>query len=396
MNFQKLDQYFHSLNKVYGIHGADLKVMKDHQVIYRSSFGWKDYDETVPVSPEDLYDVYSCTKVITMTAVLQCAEKGLFSLDDAVGKYIPAFDSMMVSEECWPLSFPDFKMPTRSDRQHEAPSKLTIRQLMTMTGGLTYDLRSEGIREALEKDPHAGTLALINAIGTMPLLFDPGTHWSYSLGHDVAAGVIEVVTGMKFRDYLNTYIFEPLGLKNMFMHVPEEEKPRLSAQYACDWNSQEIKKADTGNQYRLSDAYDSGGAGLCCTVDDYSLVIDALACGGIAHNGYRLLSEDSIEQMRKQELSAVEQEDYTRGGVHRGYGYGLGVRTLIDGSTSRSPLGEFGWDGAAGAYNLIDPEHHLSIYYAQQVLGMAKAYAEIHPAIRDFVYEGLEAEPDAE
>ncbi len=393
MNFQKLDQYFHDLGEKYGIHGADLKVMKDHQVIYRSSFGWKDYEQTVPVSKDDLYDVYSCTKVITMTAAMQCVEKGLFSLDDEAGKYIPSFDKMMVSEECWPFSFPNFKMPTRADKQHEAPSKVTIRQLMAMTSGLTYDLRSEGIREALEKDPHAGTLTICSAIGTMPLLFDPGTHWSYSLGHDIVAGIIEVVTGMKYRDYLEENIFKPLGLKNMFMHVPENEKYRLAAQYASDWTTGEIKKADTGNQYRLTDEYDSGGAGLCCTVDDYSLVIDALASGGIAYNGYQLLSMDSIDQLRKQELIPAAQEDFTRGGIHRGYGYGLGVRTLIDQSTSKGPLGEFGWDGAAGAYNMIDPENHVSIYYAQQVLGMGEAYATIHPTIRDLVYEGLAADP---
>ena len=389
MNFEKLDQYFHALGKNYGIHGADLKVMKDHQVIYRSSFGWKDYEQTIPVSANDLYNVYSCTKVITMTAAMQCVEKGLFSLDDEAGKYIPTFDSMTVSEECWPFRFPNFKMPSRADKQHPAPTKVTIRQLMSMTSGLTYDLRSEGIREVLEKHPQAETLAVATAIGTMPLLFDPGTHWSYSLGHDIVAAIIEVVTGMKFRDYLKENIFDPLGLKDMYMQVPEEGKDRLAAQYACDWTTGEIKVADMGNQYRLGSEYDSGGAGLCCTVDDYSLVIDALASEGIAYNGYRLLTMDSINAMRKQELIPAAQEDYTRGGVHRGYGYGLGVRTLIDPSTSKGPVGEFGWDGAAGAYNMIDPDNHVSVYYAQQVLGMAKSYAEIHPSIRDLVYEGL-------
>lgn len=392
MNFQKLDQYFHDLGKNYGIHGADLKVMKDHEVIYRSSFGWKDYAKTIPVSANDLYDVYSCTKVITMTAAMQCVEKGLFSLDDEAGKYIPSFDSMTVSEECWPFQFPNFKMPSRADKQHPAPTKVTIRQLMSMTSGLTYDLRSEGIKEVLAKDPQAETVAVANAIGTMPLLFDPGTHWSYSLGHDIVAAIIEVVTGMKFRDYLAENIFKPLGLKDMYMHVPEEGKDRLAAQYACDWKTGEIKEANTGNMYRLGAEYDSGGAGLCCTVDDYSLVIDALASEGIAYNGYRLLSMDSINALRKQELIPAAQEDYTRGGVHRGYGYGLGVRTLIDPSTSKGPVGEFGWDGAAGAYNMIDPENHVSIYYAQQVLAMAKSYAEIHPSIRDLVYEGLAEE----
>ena len=389
MNFQKLDAYFHSLGEKYGLHGADLKVMKDHQVIYRSSFGWKDYEETIPVSANDLYDVYSCTKVITMTAAMQCVEKGIFSLDDEVGKYIPTFETMMVSEECWPMQWPNFKMPTREDKQHEAPTKVTIRQLMSMTSGLTYDLKSQGIQEAIAKDPQAGTVTICNAIGTMPLLFDPGTHYAYSLGHDIMAGIIEVVTGMKYRDYLEENIFKPLGLKNMFMHVPANEQSRLAAQYGCDWTTGEIKKADVGNQYRLTSEYDSGGAGLACTVDDYSLVIDALASGGVAYNGYRLLTPESIEQMRTPQLCPAAQADFQRSGKV-GYGYGLGVRTLIDKEASKGPLREFGWDGAAGAYNMIDPENHVSVYYAQQVLGMIKSYNEIHPMIRDLVYEGLE------
>ena len=174
----------------------------------------------------------------------------------------------------------------------------------------------------------------------------------------------------------------------MFMHVPESEKNRLSAQYGSVIGSGEIRRMDVGNRYRLTPNYDSGGAGLACTVDDYSLLLDALANGGVAFNGYQLLSQESIDEMRKPQLCEKAQADFARSGKV-GYGYGLGVRTLIDHSKSKSPIGEFGWDGAAGAYALVDSENHLSIFYAQEVLGMMKAYNEIHPTLRDLVYEAI-------
>lgn len=383
MNFQKVDQYLDSLGEKYGLKGLDCKVMQDHKVIYRKSWGHSDYPCNAPVSDNDLYDVYSCTKVITMTAAMQCVEAGLFELDDTVEKYIPAFGSMTVSEVSQP-----FRWPTKADKQHPCPSKITIRQLMTMTSGLSYDLDSESIHQLLARNPEAGTVEIVSAIAQMPLLFDPGTHYSYSLGHDVIAAVIEVVTGMPYREYLRKNIFEPLGLRNMMMHVPEGERHRLSAQYGGVMGSDEIRQMDVGNRYRLTHHYDSGGAGLACTVDDYILVLDALANGGVAFNGNRLLCEKSIEEMRRPQLNAAAFADFTRSGKV-GYSYGLGVRTLIDPASSHGPVGEFGWDGAAGAYALIDPENKLSIFYAQEVLGMFKAYSEIHPTLRDLIYDSL-------
>lgn len=391
MNFEKVAAYIDSLGEKYGLSGVDCKVMKDHEVIFRRMWGHSDYAHTIPVSPNDLYDVYSCTKIITMTAAMQLVEKGLISLDDQVDKYIPQFASMMVSEDFVPFQWP-MKWPTLEDHVHPSPTKVTLRQLMTMTSGLSYDLDSSAVLHAIAAtNGAAGTVELANAIAKMPLLFDPGTRYSYSLGHDIIAAVIEVVTGLRYQDYLQDNIFGPLHLNNMFMHVPESEKGRLSAQYGGVMGSDEIRPMDVGNRYRLTGSYDSGGAGLACTVDDYILVLDALANSGVAYNGYRLLTQQSIDEMRRPQLCETAQEDFARSGKV-GYGYGLGVRTLIDQSKSKSPLGEFGWDGAAGAYAVIDPENHLSIFYVQEVLGMMKSYHEIHPTLRDLVYEALETE----
>ena len=389
MNFQKVQAYLDSLKETYHLSAVDCKVMRDHQVLFRHMWGYSDYAHTTPVTAQDLYDVYSCTKVITAAAVMQGVEQKLFQLDDPVDRYLPAFSQMRVSEEFVPFQFP-MHWPTLQDKAHPAPEKITIRQLLSMTSGLSYDLDSEAIQKVLaEKGDRATTLDLVNAIAEMPLLFDPGTRYSYSLGHDVAAAIVEVTSGKQYGDFLQEMIFEPLGLKDMYLHVPESEKGRLSAQYGGIFGSDELKEMDVGNRFRLTSHYDSGGAGLACTVDDYSLFLDALACGGVGWNGSRLLSQESIDKIRTPQLSPQAQEDFSRTGKV-GYGYGLGVRVLTEASHSKSPVGEFGWDGAAGAYALIDPKNHLSLFYAQEVLGMPKSYNEIHPALRDLVYLALE------
>ena len=142
------------------------------------------------------------------------------------------------------------------------------------------------------------------------------------------------------------------------------------------------------NPYRLSDRYESGGAGLFGNVDGYILLADALACGGVGRSGNRILNPESIDQLRENQQHGAARRDFDS--FRRiGYGYGLGVRTLVDNRYSESPIGEFGWDGAAGAYVLIDPQNGLSAFFAAHVLGMGRAYTEFHPRIRDLIYTGL-------
>ena len=126
-------------------------------------------------------------------------------------------------------------------------------------------------------------------------------------------------------------------------------------------------------------------------MDGYSALLDALACGGVGANGVQILSEESIEAIRTPQLNAIQLDDFTMKGMFRpGYNYGLGVRVLVDATKAKSPAGEFGWDGAAGAYALVDPKNGISLFYAQAILGLRGVYSDIHPRIRDLVYECLE------
>lgn len=389
MSFDKLTHYLESLKDSDDIKGLDVIVKKNHQVIYRHKQGYNDYDCIRPVSETDLYYLYSCTKIVTMTACMQQVEKGKIRLNAPVSDYLPEFAHMKVANE---YTLGDFRnMPNQSSPTHSAKKTILVRNLMAMTAGLSYNTTSEPILELKKKSGNkASTREMMSAIAQMPLLYEPGTRHAYSLGHDVIAAVVEVVAGQKFSEYVVEHIFKPLGVDDVYFHLREEDKRRLADQYSCNFKTGE-KSRHEGNIFELTDEYDSGGAGLITTVDCYSTLLDALACGGVGANGNRILSQESIDAIRTPQLNDVQLDDFTMKGMFRpGYNYGLGVRVLVDDTKAKSPVGEFGWDGAAGAYALIDPKNGISLFYAQAILGLPGVYSDIHPRIRDLVYECLE------
>lgn len=387
MDFSKLTAYLDSLEENYEVHGLDIKVCKGHETVYRYMTGHSDYDRKVPVTENDLYNVYSCSKVITMTAVMQLIEQGKLGLYDELSKYLPEFAEMRVAKD-YPVGKFPIAWPAQDAPAEPAKNPILIHDMMSMTAGFSYDITSEPIKEVQKSTGNKGTTReMMAALAKMPLIFEPGTHYSYSLSHDVLAAVVEVVSGMTFGEYMKKNVFDPLGMTDCYYQVPAEQAPRLSAQYAKDFVTGEMR-IDTSMAYRLTENYESGGAGLAITVNDYSKLVDALACGGMGAAGNRILKPESVAVMSKNWLNETQLAEFCATGKV-GYGYGLGVRTLIDGTKARSPVGEFGWDGAAGAYCLIDPKNQVSVFYAQEILGMLAAYFEIHPAIRDLVYEAL-------
>lgn len=373
MDFNKLTDYIDSLGQ-FGIPGCDCAVYHRHQPVFRHMQGFSDYRRTVPVSANDFYWLFSATKLFTCTAVMQLIERGLLGLDDPIRQYLPAFAEMMVHSDEGPV-------PARNP--------ITVRSLMTMTAGLDYNIQMPSILKVRQTTGNqASTREIVDAIAKEPLSFEPSSHYQYSLCHDVLGTVIEAAAGQSFGEYLRMNIFEPLGIRNAGFRLTSMVRQHLTATYMYNNDTHISDEFSSDNSFVLSDCYESGGAGLICTTDDYIRFADALASGGVGANGIRILSEDSIDRMRHNELDDICYEDFKALGK-TGYSYGLGVRTLVDGSASNSPVGEFGWDGAAGCYVMVDPVNHIAIFYAQQVYNCGYAYNSIHPAIRDLTYECL-------
>lgn len=369
--FSELKQYLEMISEEENIPACDCIVYKGHEVVFRHMVGYSDVEKKKPVSKEDKYILYSATKPITMTAVMQLVERGLIKLEDEIYKYLPEFEFMYVGDKL-------------------AENKITVEHLMSMRGGFSYNLHGTGICEVIEKNPNATLGEVIKGIAKQPLLFEPGTHFEYSLCHDVLGRLIEVVSGMTLGEYMRENIFKPLGMKDTGFSI-EDAIPNLTEQYVPDGKPHKRKAVGPTNPYRLTPCYESGGAGLVATVDDYGKFVEAMCNYGVSASGVRILSKESIDTMRFRKLTGEPYVDFRNNVTMRGYSYGLGVRTLVNKITSgsKSPIGEFGWDGAAGAYVLIDVENQIGIFYAQEIRGKSMS-VEVHPRIRNLVYEAVE------
>ena len=375
MDFTPVINYIETvLRNEKGVPGCDLQIMREHEVLLRYKSGAADYEGKVPIAGDEIYCMYSCTKPVTVTAAMQLVEQGLLQLDAPVYEYLPAYKNAFLMKD-------GQKVPTQKP--------ITVRQLFTMSAGLTYERDTDPIRQCISKNPNAGTVEVVNAFIESPLQFEPGERFLYSLCHDVLAAVVEVVSGMRFSDYLKKNIFQPLGMKRADFTVPEAELPHLTAEYEC-YQPGKIRPWTTGSGFQLTPNYESGGAGLYTCVEDYALFADAMANGGVGKTGARILKAETIDLMRTEQLHTYAMNPKFGCAAGPGYGYGLGVRTLIDKSDGqRSTLGEFGWDGAAGSYVMIDPAQKLSIFFAMHVRGWPNLIGRGHSPIRDMTYEVL-------
>lgn len=383
--FDRLTSYLDSLEDTFGVPYFDIVVTQNHKEIYRHRKGIARRAGNIPVSSQTVYDFFSATKVITAVAVMQLVEKGILSVEDRLSDILPAFSEMWVAEGVFHNGRP-MRWPQESDPCHPAINSITIDHLLTMRAGLNYDVFSPTLKAKIIETGGAGsTIDIVNAMAQMPLLFEPGEHYAYSFAFDVLGAVVEKVSGERYADYLNRHIFQPLGVRDLYLHISEENAAMHGDFYGCDLGTTVIRPRTNENVYRLTKNFDSGGAGLSGTVDGYAAVLDALACGGEGKNGSRILTAESIAKIAKPRLTETQQKEFA-GDMRPGYSYGYGVRTLVSRESSLSPVGEFGWDGAAGAYVLIDPKNRLGVFYAQHVQGMISVYKQIHPTIRDLIY----------
>lgn len=378
MNFTHLENYLNYLTNDFGVPGVDCLVTKDGKELYRYGKGIADKETGVRIRPHQLYNLFSASKPITCAAGLQLVEQGKISLNQPLYDIIPEFRNMTVMNA-------DGKA---------APAKrpILLRHLFSMTAGFSYELWPVAMKEVSRctggKMP---TVESVKAFASEPLSFEPGTHWQYSVCHDIIGAVIEVVSGMRFGDYLKKNIFEPLEMNETGFERNDEIYARMASMYELHNGGAKniFEKKPLLPVHVLGPEYQSGGAGLVSSVEDYMKFIIAMYSGGVGKNGARILSSRAIDLMRTNQLDKTAQKDYFWDAL-TGYGYGLGVRTNIhpEKAGSLSPVGEFGWSGAAGAYIHIDPENRVGLYYSQHMLNNMEHI--IAPRLRNLLYAALE------
>ncbi len=364
MHTENLSEFIKKQN----IPSSDIIIYHNHKEVYRYMCGHSDSAKTTPITGDELYYLYSTTKPITCTAGMRLVERGIIGIDDPVSKYIPEYASLFYKNEKGDI------LPCKK--------VMTVRHLFSMRGGFSYNISSPAITEVRKNTNNEGsTLDFVRAFVKDPLLFEPGARYNYSLCHDVLAAVIEIASGKSFGQFLKDEIFTPLGMDNTGFFPTDEQKKRFVAQYR--WENGNYTEIPVGCAYRLSNNYESGGAGLFSCVNDYMKFADALANHGTAQNGYQLLRPETVELMRSNQAPDM------LAGHNVGYGYGFGVRTMLDKEKANSDAPTqftFGWDGAAGSYISIDPENRIAVFYAQQVLMHMWVYTDVHPVIRDSSY----------
>lgn len=342
-----------------GTPGNDCVVYHKGACVYRRYAGYADRERKIPMTGNERYNIYSCTKVVTCVAALKLLESGAFRLEDRLCDYMPEFSHMTVRD-------------STGIRAAERP--ILIEHLFTMMAGFSYDLHSPAL-EAFRKETGGvcATRDFARYLAREPLLFEPGTRWEYGLSHDVLGALIEVLSGQTFGAYVKQQIFDPLGMTRSTLLPDASDVDSLCAQY--DYNAAEARtvRISGENRYRFGTAFESGGAGCVSTVEDYIRFLEGLRTG-------KLLKPETIALMTKNRMSEAQAVHYW---VGKDYGYGLGVRC----SNARETFYDYGWGGAAGAYLMIDPTHEISVFYAQHVL--TSPIREMRPQIRDVVNQIL-------
>ena len=364
----------------HGYAGIITMIARRGKVIYADQVGWQDREAGVPMAEDTIFRMYSMTKPVIYTALMTLYEEGHFQLTDPVAEFIPAFGATKV-------------LASDGNLVDQNPLRpMQVRDLMTHTSGLTYDFQedfpvSAQYRDArLMNDPTRSLGEMIAELARIPLAFQPGAMWHYSVGTDVAAHLIEVISGKPLGRFLHERLFVPLGMLDTAFGVPAPNRHRLSAMYGFpDVNAPgmtvtalhgehdgNVGLCEVQDTYPVDapDVFQRGGKGLFATAADY-LRFAMMLLHGRSAAGTRILGRKTLELMHTNHLPA-DQLPFVFNGTPMapGYGFGLGSRVGMDvGATAVSgSVGEFGWGGAAQTYFWVDPVEDLVGLFMAQLL----------------------------
>lgn len=345
-------------------------------LVHWETVGFRNIERQEPLQPNDIVRICSMTKPITSVAVMMLVENGDLSLADPVSRYLPSLSELRVytNDGLVPLTRP-----------------VTIEHLLSHTSGLTYGWLGTPVDSMyVQEDVFSGDLQnLVEKVGGLPLLDQPGSIWSYGVSTDVLGRVVEVVSGLPLDEFLNLRVFTPLGMKDTEFYVPPEKSDRFTTAYATAADGSLAVTDVPCGSYGARPQLLLGGAGLVSTAPDYLRFAQMMLNGG-KFDGHRLLSAETVDMMRTNRLPAELVPIGVGGFEMPGYGFGLGFSVLTDADATPVPDndGIYWWGGYASTLFWIDPEEELiGIMMSQLAPG---THPELNSEFQTLVYEALE------
>jgi CubicO group peptidase (beta-lactamase class C family) len=387
----RLDAYLDGFVTNGRLKGSQLVITRGGRIAHVSARGHRDAEAGLAVEPDTIWRIYSMTKPITSVAAMMLYEEGALSLFDPVAKFIPSFGDLRV-----------YRMGMAAAPVTVAAAEpMLVWHLLTHTSGLTYGFQSanpvdEAYRAAgffLDPPPEHDLASACDVWAGLPLLFEPGSEWNYSVSTDVVGRIVEIVSGQSLDEFFAARIFGPLGMTDTGFAVSDADRPRMSALYAHD------PETTTTVPYPGVDVISAqrpkllaGGHGLASTAADYHRFTQMLLRRGEL-DGVRLLAPRTVDLMTANHLPG--NATLTECGrplldlvINEGYGFGLGLSPLVDPIAAKtlSVAGEYRWEGAAGTAFWVDPADEVTVLFFTQVLFGSD---DVWVGMRRLVYQAL-------
>ncbi|MDB5470093.1 MAG: beta-lactamase [Caulobacter sp.] len=352
--------------------GAVTLVARHGKLAHLNAMGLKDIASGEPLTTDTLFRIYSMTKPVTGLAMAMLHDEGLWDLDDPIARHLPEFEGVKVMTGVGPDGAPIVE---------DAVQPPTMRQLMTHTAGFAYGMaHSPGDADRLYRQAEVwqaeDLTGIMQRLAGVPLDYQPGSRWQYSLSMDIQGAIIERLSGQSLPDFMRTRIFEPLGMTDTAFHTPPDKRHRLATLY---FGRQGEALSPMLNpllpDHETPPGLASGGGGLVSTASDYARFAQLLLNGG-EFGGRRLLSEAAVKlQMTNHLPDWMLEHRYLAGHQHirPGFGYGFNGVVFTDPDLAGIPVGRgtYHWDGAAGTWFWADPENDLLFVGMVQLLSWA-------------------------
>ncbi len=338
--------------------GVVLLIARNGRIVDWRAWGKRDLEAGLPMEKDTICRIYSMSKIVTSVAALILLEEARFKLDDPVGDYLPDLARMKV------LTGGTAEKPLLAD----AKTPVTIKHLFTHTSGLTYDGDASPV-EKLNRDaklPEATSLPdFVRRVSLLPLAYEPGERFTYSVSIDVLGALVEKVSGRRFGEFLEDRLFRPLGMKDTGFSVPPAKLARLAKTYEKgEDGSLRPAKSIFGIEPGPGPKLEAGGAGLFSTTGDYARFMQMLLNGGELE-GARILSPKTVELMMANHLNHMPRTTHQWSEAD-GFGLGGAVRIDLAKGNALGSVGQFGWSGAATTYANLDPkEKTVALLFVQ-------------------------------